>query len=209
MEFILPCLVVQCLTVQITVKESQNINIFGFRKTKKETCAKWIHLCGREKKTDFNPATQRVCSRHFPPSAFQRNLKYELLRLPVPSNQIAFKPGAVPTLHLSLPPATKSAECPDVLKTQESAACSNVLKTHEDAACSDVLRTPASATFPDLDKTEALPECQPLTSLSLSSSFAADIMQFVTKGRNVGQERCWGWILPRTCNWIDFFCPPA
>ena len=101
--FTMPCCaVLNCSNYR---KGKSEYKYFRFPKDK-ETCAKWIHLCGREKKTDFNPATQRVCSRHFLPSAFQRNLKYELLRLPVPSNQIAFKPGAVPTLHLPLPPAT-------------------------------------------------------------------------------------------------------
>lgn len=41
-----------------------------------------------------------VCSVHFAPAAFQRNLKYELLQMEVPSSLIKFKSGAVPTLHL-------------------------------------------------------------------------------------------------------------
>ena len=56
----------------------------------------WLEICGVTKNIECGV----VCSRHFESSAFQRNLKYELLGLPLPPSQTRFKPGTVPTLHL-------------------------------------------------------------------------------------------------------------
>ncbi|KAG0710837.1 hypothetical protein GWK47_021973 [Chionoecetes opilio] len=61
-----------------------------------ELRAKWIEISGAAK----NRKTGRICSRHFESSAFERNLKYELLGIPVPPWHSRFKPGTVPTLHL-------------------------------------------------------------------------------------------------------------
>ncbi|XP_042206255.1 histone-lysine N-methyltransferase eggless-like isoform X2 [Homarus americanus] len=59
---------------------------------------KWVNLCKRK---DFiNTATARICSRHFEPTAYVRNLKYELLGVPPPKSQIKLKEGALPTLRL-------------------------------------------------------------------------------------------------------------
>ena len=57
---------------------------------------KWLELCGAKK----NRTSGFVCSFHFERSSFERNLKYELLGLPVPPGQWKFKKGAVPTLQL-------------------------------------------------------------------------------------------------------------
>ena len=63
-----------------------------------ELCQKWIHLCGRDDNYKFTHA--RICSKHFPLDSYERNLKYELLGLPVPAQKRKFKPGTLPMLHL-------------------------------------------------------------------------------------------------------------
>ncbi|KAK4303435.1 hypothetical protein Pmani_024548 [Petrolisthes manimaculis] len=63
-----------------------------------EVQCKWIHLCKRD--GEVNPSHARICSRHFEESAYERNIKYELLGLPVPSNQRRLNSGALPTLHM-------------------------------------------------------------------------------------------------------------
>ena len=62
---------------------------------------KWIEICDKKK----NRISGYVCSLHFESTVFERNLKYELLNLPVPPNHLKFKKGAVPTLQL---PSLKS-----------------------------------------------------------------------------------------------------
>lgn len=70
---------------------------------------KWVKFCKRS--DTFNPATSYICSRHFETSAYERNLKYELLDIPEPPAQKKFKPGATPTLyspHSDAPPEVTS-----------------------------------------------------------------------------------------------------
>ncbi|XP_050699783.1 tigger transposable element-derived protein 1-like [Eriocheir sinensis] len=81
-------------------------SFFNFPKDT-ETSEKWLQLCGRPDIT--SPVYHRICSLHFEPSAYERNLKYELLGQPVPANQIRLKPEAVPTLHL---PSTGTSGSP-------------------------------------------------------------------------------------------------
>ena len=64
-----------------------------------ETQKKWISLCGR-KRHQLKPKHARICSLHFKLTDYERNLKYELLQLPVPRLLHKIKQGAVPTLHL-------------------------------------------------------------------------------------------------------------
>ncbi|KAG0710592.1 hypothetical protein GWK47_022465 [Chionoecetes opilio] len=61
-----------------------------------ELRGKWIEISGATKKRKSG----RICSRHFESNAYKRNLKYELLGLPLPPSCKRFKPRAVPTLHL-------------------------------------------------------------------------------------------------------------
>ncbi|XP_050723831.1 uncharacterized protein LOC127002185 isoform X2 [Eriocheir sinensis] len=61
---------------------------------------KWMEICDIKDCYSRADSIGYVCSRHFENSAFERNIKYELLGLPVPPNNIKFKHGAVPTLHL-------------------------------------------------------------------------------------------------------------
>lgn len=58
---------------------------------------KWVRLCNLE---NINPVFARVCSRHFHENDYKRNLKYELLDLPIPKHLRTLKADTVPTLHL-------------------------------------------------------------------------------------------------------------
>ena len=87
------CIVQKCNAVRL--KGDKNIHFFSLPKDK-ELRKKWIELCG----THNTRSSGYVCSRHFESNVFERNLKYELLGLPVPPSQIKFKKGAVPTLGL-------------------------------------------------------------------------------------------------------------
>nr|CAH7712564.1 unnamed protein product [Callosobruchus chinensis] len=55
--------------------------------------AKWSHLCGDK----MLPPYARVCSDHFTPDCYQRDLQHELLGLPLRKK---LKPNAVPNLSL-------------------------------------------------------------------------------------------------------------
>lgn len=76
------------------VKNNKDIRFHRFPKDE-ELKQKWIALCGMPRN-----CSGYICSLHFESTAFERNLKYELLGLPVPPACIRFKQGAVPTLHL-------------------------------------------------------------------------------------------------------------
>lgn len=58
----------------------------------------WVLKCCRLKKINCDSA--RMCSRHFTPDDYQRNLKYELLNLPVPAKLMRLKSSAIPSLLL-------------------------------------------------------------------------------------------------------------
>ena len=55
----------------------------------------WIQLTKR--KDTIKPKTARICSRHFKPEDFERDLKHELLNLPL---RKLLKPGSIPSLNL-------------------------------------------------------------------------------------------------------------
>lgn len=60
--------------------------------------SRWVSVCGRS----FNTATARVCSLHFSPHSYERDVEHELLGLPPRSR---LKRGAVPdrAVPISLP----------------------------------------------------------------------------------------------------------
>lgn len=60
-----------------------------------EVKKKWISLCRRQDPINGNRAV--ICSLHFDPNAYERDLKYELLNLPVPEHLVRIKEGALPT----------------------------------------------------------------------------------------------------------------
>ncbi|XP_050739686.1 uncharacterized protein LOC127010023 isoform X2 [Eriocheir sinensis] len=98
------CVVVGCNT---TNRYRQTKYRFFHFPNDTETSERWLQLCGRPDIT--KPVHHRICCLHFEPSAYQRNLKYELLGQPVPDKQIRLKPEAVPTLRL---PSTGTAGSP-------------------------------------------------------------------------------------------------
>jgi len=62
-------------------KKNSDIIFHSFpRNQSKELRQKWIHFCKR--KDIFNPTTSKICSEHFAPEAYQRDLQNELLGLP-------------------------------------------------------------------------------------------------------------------------------
>lgn len=65
--------------------------------TKTDLAEKWVVLCGH--KRDFKaPPYARVCSDHFSPSCYQRDLQHELLGLPLRKK---LKPDAIPNKNLA------------------------------------------------------------------------------------------------------------
>ncbi|CAB4060221.1 unnamed protein product [Lepeophtheirus salmonis] len=64
----------------------------------------WVQSCGRDK---VNPKTARICGSHFLKDDFLRDLKNELLGLPLVKR---LKPGSVPTLNLGLHPQSSLAQ---------------------------------------------------------------------------------------------------
>ena len=71
-----------------------------------ETRKKWVQACKR-KDGLLNPLTAHVCSSHFQPSDYERDLKNELLGLPVRN---LLKKSAVPSLKLNYGEDKKPSE---------------------------------------------------------------------------------------------------
>lgn len=62
-----------------------------------EMRSKWVRLCGRKGK--WNPDSCSICSEHFLPEDYERDLKAELLNLP---SKKKLKISAVPSQELSI-----------------------------------------------------------------------------------------------------------
>lgn len=75
----------------------KGISYFNFPKDP-ELRKEWVNLCKRDGK--WNPDSCSVCSEHFLPEDFERDLKSELLNLP---SKKKLKPTAVPSLMLRKP----------------------------------------------------------------------------------------------------------
>lgn len=74
--------------------------------TKPELVAKWSVLCGYKK--DFKaPPYARVCSEHFGPNSYQRDLQHELLGLPLRKK---LKADAVPNRNLPIQSSQKNVK---------------------------------------------------------------------------------------------------
>jgi len=80
------CAVATCKTKQ---KTGKGMHAFPSENGKK---AAWIKFCKR--KDLFNPKTSRICSLHFLPECFERDLRNKLLGLPTKS---ILKSDAIPT----------------------------------------------------------------------------------------------------------------
>lgn len=61
----------------------------------KSLCQVWKSLCRRG--DDFNISNARICSKHFAPEDYRRDLKQELLQI---STKSVLKSEAVPSLYL-------------------------------------------------------------------------------------------------------------
>jgi hypothetical protein len=68
----------------------------------KELRKKWIVACKRE--DQFNPSTSTVCSNHFLPTDYERDLRNELLGLPVKKR---LRKDAFPTVYINPNSSTK------------------------------------------------------------------------------------------------------
>ena len=90
------CAVYGCFT-NVNKLIDKHISVHTFPKNE-DVKRKWIHLCKRA--DPINAKSARVCSLHFEPDAYERNLKYELLGIPLPKSMKRLKEGALPTLHL-------------------------------------------------------------------------------------------------------------
>ncbi len=73
---------------------------------------KWIQACKR--KDAFNAQSAIICSRHFSPDCFERDLRSELLHK---KKARILKPGSIPTINLA-PPSTTGADTEEVSSRQ-------------------------------------------------------------------------------------------
>lgn len=88
------CTVAVCNNSHSQTKE-KGISYFSFPKDP-EIRRKWVHLCRRDGK--WNPDSCSICSEHFLPEDFERDLKSELLNIPCRKK---LKPIAIPSQNLS------------------------------------------------------------------------------------------------------------
>lgn len=93
------CAVYNCNSDNQSKSRDKDVKFFRFPRDK-TTCKKWVVSCGRSDK--FNPQTSHMCSLHFVPSDYARDLKAELLNCPIPKNKRLLKDGSVPTMNLPL-----------------------------------------------------------------------------------------------------------
>lgn len=64
---------------------------------KEEVRKAWIDSCGKKK---VNADHARICSNHFKKTDYERNLKYEILGIPVPRSRRTLRKDAVPSKHI-------------------------------------------------------------------------------------------------------------
>ncbi|XP_069995070.1 THAP domain-containing protein 2-like [Penaeus vannamei] len=64
---------------------------------KEEVRKAWIDSCGKKK---VNADHARICSNHFTKTDYERNLKYEMLGIPVPRSRRTLRKDAVPSKHI-------------------------------------------------------------------------------------------------------------
>lgn len=89
------CFVTNCSNYYGKTRGKVNV-MYHIFPSKSELAAKWSVLCGYKK--DFKaPAYARVCSEHFTPNCYQRDLQHELLGLPLRKK---LKVDAVPNRNL-------------------------------------------------------------------------------------------------------------
>ncbi|XP_072394811.1 uncharacterized protein [Diabrotica undecimpunctata] len=96
---------------QTTKRVDKSVSFYGFPKDSVVEKL-WVIACCREGK--FNTKTSRICSKHFKPESFERNLQQELLQYESKKGP-KLKRDAVPSLYL---PRSKSLSI-NQLKRQE------------------------------------------------------------------------------------------
>ena len=89
------CAVRGCVPVK-----NKKLRFYSFP-TNKILARKWVEKCSR--RNNFNEKHAAICQNHFSSAQIRRNLKYELLNLPVPSNWRNLKVDAIPDLNLPFP----------------------------------------------------------------------------------------------------------
>lgn len=96
------CAIATCKSDNQAKAFSKTIKFFRFP-SNPELCKVWVNICKRREQ--FNVGNARVCSLHFPESAYTRNMKYELLGYRLedyPSNCRVLNEDVVPTLRLPI-----------------------------------------------------------------------------------------------------------
>uniref|UniRef100_A0A0A9WNX9 THAP domain-containing protein 6 n=1 Tax=Lygus hesperus TaxID=30085 RepID=A0A0A9WNX9_LYGHE len=115
-------------------RKYKGIRFYQFPKNP-ELKAKWIIACGRA--DPLNVSTANVCSVHFQDSDYQRDLKNELLKLPL---KLRLKPDAVPNLFIPDPIVVSN-----LTKTSSNNRKITTEKKRHRKIVQRVLRTPSSA----------------------------------------------------------------
>ncbi len=82
--------------VAICSNSKDNSTLYHRFPKNKELRKKWVVACKRE--DQFNPSTSTVCSNHFLPTDYERDLRNELLGLPVKKR---LRKDAFPTVNIN------------------------------------------------------------------------------------------------------------
>lgn len=98
------CAVSGCGATNSGKRADRSLNFYKFPKDESIAWA-WDQCCGR--KEPINLKTAKICSKHFQPTDYERNLKNELLGI-VSRTCPPLKPGTVPTLCLPIRATKKS-----------------------------------------------------------------------------------------------------
>lgn len=119
---------------------------------------RWVAVCGRSAAStpNFNAATARVCSRHFSPRSYERDVEHELLGLP-PRGRL--RRGAVP--DRAIPLAASSSPPPPPPPTPKTrprrgarnssaptAATTTITTSNNKNKTTNVIVTPTTAESP-------------------------------------------------------------
>ena len=86
-----------CAVFGCTPSKNSNLKYYKFP-SNDNLARQWIHKCCRSDHINIKYAV--VCERHFSAAQIQRNLKYELLNLPVPPTVRNLKRNAIPDENL-------------------------------------------------------------------------------------------------------------
>lgn len=108
------CSVSSCSNYYNKTRGSSSI-IYHIFPTSPTRIQKWSQACGRNKQIRVNFA--RICSAHFSPKCYSRDLQHELLGLPLRKK---LKPDAVPDINLPSQSSTVHAVDNEISGTREN-----------------------------------------------------------------------------------------